>query len=81
MHHPKHRVPHKRPQQPPRRPTPNRDETEHEERVQPEDVDLLEVEPCEGGHGARGREEGAGERGGQVVAAPGLAEGEVGVPG
>lgn len=81
MRHPEDRIPQKRPQQPPDPAAAEGDQAEHEEGVQTEEVDLLHVERREGGHAARGREEGAEEGGGEVVAAAGFAQGEEGIPG
>lgn len=81
MRHPEDRVPDKRPQQPADGATAGGDQAEHEEGIEAEDVDLLDVESGEDGHAAGGGEEGAEERGGEVVAAAGLAQREVGVPG
>ncbi len=81
MRHPKYRIPDERPEQPAHGPTAQRDEAEHEEGVQTEEVDVLDVEGGQEGHAAGGGEDGAQDRGGEVVAAAGFAEGEVGVPG
>ena len=81
MHHPEHRIPQKRTQQPPHGSTAQCDQAEHEEGIQTEDVKLLHVEGRENRDAAGSGEDGAEKGGGEVVAAAGFAEGEVSVPG
>ena len=65
----------------PQQPRAGRKQDAGKERIQAKEVDVVEIEGGQGRHAAGRGDEGGQDRGGEVVAAAGLAEGKVGVPG